>query len=601
MGKPSISAPIEVIGMACRYPGADNLKTFWENILTRKRQFRTMPDIRLPLADYYDPDPAAPDKTYTTKAAFIDGYSFDWAGHRIPKSTVDSTDIAQWLALDVALAALRDSGLSSDSIPKNRTGTILGNSLTGEQTRAEGLRLRWPFVRRTLETAAKAKGLMPKTTEELLQTMEKYYKSVFAPITEDTLAGGMSNTIAGRICNYLDIHGGGYTVDGACSSSLVAVATAANSLTNGDLDIALAGGVDISLDTFELIGFAKTGALSKSDMRVYDRRSDGFLPGEGCGFVVLQRLEDAIIEKNYIYAVLRGWGISSDGKGGLTAPSAQGQALALKRAYDRAGYDIREVDFFEGHGTGTAVGDKAELEGIALALGEEEETPLRPHGITSFKSIVGHTKAASGIGGFMKAVMAVNRRILPPTANCADPNPIFNDTARSIYPILTGEILPAAKKLKAGISAMGFGGINCHVTIESNDAPSGHLAPELDERKLIASRQETELFVMGASSIPQLIDRTREILQLVPGMSEGELVDLASQLSKESGPDATVRASIITGSQETLLKSLTFLENKLTRTPPAQGETFTSRRKDIYIGNAVQQCRVGFLFPGQGS
>jgi acyl transferase domain-containing protein/phytoene dehydrogenase-like protein/NADP-dependent 3-hydroxy acid dehydrogenase YdfG/acyl-CoA thioesterase FadM len=595
------STGIAIIGMACRYPGADNIKTFWENILTRKRQFRTMPDMRLPLADYYDPDPAAADKTYNAKAALIDGYSYDWAKHRTPKSTVDSTDIAHWLALDVALQAVQDAGFSRNTLPKDRSGTILGNTLTGEQTRAQGLRLRWPFVRRTLETAAREKGLMPKTIDELLQTMETYYKSVFAPITEDTLAGGLSNTIAGRICNNLDIHGGGYTVDGACSSSLIAVYTAANALNRGDLDIALAGGVDISLDTFELVGFAKTGALTKSDMTVYDRRADGFFPGEGCGFVVLQRLEDALKERKNIYAILRGWGISSDGKGGLTAPSARGQALALERAYDGAGYSIREVDFFEGHGTGTPVGDKAEVEALAFALGEEERKPLRPHGITSLKSIIGHTKAASGIGGFIKAVIAVNRRVLPPTANCAEPAEVFNETGRSIYPILTGDVLPESAKLRAGISAMGFGGINCHVTIESNGAPAGHLAPRNDERKLLASSQETELFVLGASSIATLRDRARKIHQLVCGISEAELVDLACKLSREFTAEAPVRAAIITGSPEVLLESLAFLEKKLAQAPPAEGKTFASRRKDIYIGNRVSACTVGFLFPGQGS
>lgn len=149
MKKQIHSTGIAIIGMACHYPGADNITTFWENILTRKRQFRTIPDIRLPLAHYYDPDPTAPDKTYNTKAALIDGYSYDWAKHRTPKSTVDSTDIAHWLALDVALQALRDAGFSTNTLPKDRSGTILGNTLTGEQTRAEGLRLRWPFVSRT--------------------------------------------------------------------------------------------------------------------------------------------------------------------------------------------------------------------------------------------------------------------------------------------------------------------------------------------------------------------------------------------------------------------------------------------------------------------
>ena len=165
--------------------------------------------------------------------------------------------------------------------------------------------------------------------------MEKVYKSAFYPITEDSLAGGLANTIAGRICNYLNFKGGGYIVDGACSSSLLAVATAANALKLGEMDLVLAGGVDISLDPFELVGFSKVGALAKDQMRVYDQRASGFIPGEGCGFVVLKRLEDAIKDRNYIYAVIKGWGISSDGKGGIMEPSSAGQSYAIQRLQTR--------------------------------------------------------------------------------------------------------------------------------------------------------------------------------------------------------------------------------------------------------------------------
>ena len=163
--------------------------------------------------------------------------------------------------------------------------------------------------------------------------MEEIYKSSFAPTTEDTLAGGLSNTIAGRICNFFDLHGGGYTVDGACSSSLLAVCTAADRLATGDLDLALAGGVDISLDTFELVGFAKTGASARTTCGSTTAAPIGFIPGEGCGFVVLKRTEDAEAAGDAVYATIRGWGISSDGKGGLTAPSRDGQATAIRRAY----------------------------------------------------------------------------------------------------------------------------------------------------------------------------------------------------------------------------------------------------------------------------
>ncbi len=597
---------IAVIGMGCYYPGAKDLSQLWENILARRCQFRRMPDGRLPLSEYYDPDPKVPDKTYVSRVAVIDGFEFDWIGKRINKTAFDSTDIVHWLALEVALKALEDAGYTRQTIPNERTGVILGNTMTGEQMRCIGIRLRWPYVRKALRTAAKARGLLPATVEALVETMEEIYKSAFAPITEDTLAGALSNTIAGRICNFLNLNGGGYTVDAACSSSLIAVATACTQLINGDLDLALAGGVDISIDTFELIGFAKTGALTASDMTVYDRRASGFLPGEGSGFVVLKRLEDARRDGDYVYAVVNGWGISSDGKGGITAPSREGQAKALCRAYDRAGYSLHEIDFIEGHGTGTSVGDRIELEGIALAMNSDGKPEPRLVGVTSFKSLVGHTKAAAGIGGFIKAVMAVNQRIIPPTAGCKDPNPVFDNSAQCIYPILNGEIRKPTETLKTGISAMGFGGINSHIAISSGDAPAQKLRQSMKQRglpvsALLVSNQDTELFVLSAVSIPALLERTHKVMSMAVGMSVAELVDLAAQLNSELESQQPVRAAIIAGNPEELLELFRQLEEMLQDNPPAKGEITVSPLRNIWIGNAVQRCRVGFLFPGQGS
>ncbi|MDZ8187165.1 MAG: SDR family NAD(P)-dependent oxidoreductase [Nostoc sp. ChiSLP02] len=597
-----ISQPrIAVIGMGCWYPGARDLRQLWENILSRRRQFRESPVQRLPLADYYDPDPAVPDKTYGKRMAVIEGFDFDWASKRIPKTVVETADIAHWLALEVAIAALQDSGYTKANVPNERTGVILGNSLTGEQTRSNNMRLRWPFIERVIQTAAKAKGLPLQVVDELTTAMQEYYKSVFSPFTEDTLSGNLSNTIAGRICNFFNFHGGGYTVDGACSSSLIAVATAANALSNGDLDLALAGGVDISLDTFELVGFAKTGALTSKDMTVYDKKASGFIPGEGAGFVVLKRLEDARADNDYIYAVLNGWGISSDGKGGLTAPSREGQAKALRRAYNRAGYSLSQVDFIEGHGTGTPVGDRAELEGIALAMGADSETNFRSCGVTSFKSLVGHTKAAAGIGGFIKAVMAVNRRVIPPLAGCNEPSEVFDKAARSLYPVMQGEIRQPTDTLRAGVSAMGFGGINCHVTLESGDAPATQLEPSIDEEALLVSAQETEIFVLSAASIAGLLQRIDALLPKVQGLSLSELIDLASHLAQKVNQELPVRAAIIARSPDELVERLTFLQELLNAKPLAEGEVILNSQQGIWVGHKVQPSRIGFLFPGQGS
>src|SRR5207245_2787446 len=196
---------------------------------------------------------------------------------------------------------------------------------------------------------------------EFLDRLEEEYKAPFPLVGEESLGGALSNTIAGRICNHFHFGGGGYTVDGACSSSLLGVAKACSALEAGELDAAVAGGVDLSLDPFELVGFAKAGALAHGEMRVYDKQSTGFLPGEGCGFVVLTRLVDALAQHLRIYAVIRGWGISSDGEGGITRPEVSGQTLALERAYRRANFGLGSVALFEGHGTGTPVGDEVEL------------------------------------------------------------------------------------------------------------------------------------------------------------------------------------------------------------------------------------------------
>jgi len=592
---------IAVIGLGCNYPDADSLVKLWENILARRCQFRQLPDVRLPLSEYYNSDKTVPDKTYGRKAAVIDGFKFDWASRRIPQKTVAATDIVHWLALETANKALEDAGYQRNNVPTEKTGVILGNTLTGEQTRAGTMRLRWPYVKKALKASAELRGMTSDEIEALAVVMEKFYKSVFAPTTEDTLAGGLANTIAGRICNFFNLDGGGYIVDGACSSSLIAVNTACSRLVSGDLDLALAGGVDVSLDTMELIGFAKTGALTAGEMKVYDRRASGFIPGEGCGFVLLKRLEDAKKDGDYIYATIKGWGISSDGKGGITAPSRVGQSKALIRAYEKAGYHAGEVDFIEGHGTGTPVGDREELAGIALAVNHQQPSDPKTVGVTSFKSLFGHTKAAAGVGGLLKAIFAVNQRIIPPTAGCQEPNSIFNDTAQSIYPILTGEICSPDRTLRAGVSAMGFGGINTHVTLESGDAPSEKLKTNLPSKALLVSPQDTELFVLSAASLEQLLTQTQKTIKLAQGISYAEMADLAAELTTKIDFKHDLKAAIIASDPDKLIDNLHQLEQILQDSPPASGEIRTNPYQNLWIGNQVDQKRVGFLFPGQGS
>ncbi|HEY0497036.1 MAG TPA: polyketide synthase, partial [Kutzneria sp.] len=267
---------IAVVGLSCRYPDAESPDQLWDNVLAGRRAFRRLPDERMRAEDYYSPDPQAPDRFYSATAAVIEGWEFDRVAYRIAGSTYRSTDLTHWLALDTAARALIDAGFpAGEGLPKERTGVIIGNTLTGEFSRANNLRLRWPYVRRTVGAALREQGWDDAQLGAFLDQLEARYKQPFPPINEDSLAGGLANTIAGRICNYFDFKGGGFTVDGACSSSLLSIATASKALIDGDVDVAVAGGVDLSIDPFELVGFAKTGALARTDMRVYDRGSNG--------------------------------------------------------------------------------------------------------------------------------------------------------------------------------------------------------------------------------------------------------------------------------------------------------------------------------------
>ena len=279
-----------VVGVACELPGARSADELWENVLSVRRAFRRLPDARLNARDYYSEDESDPDRTYLKRAAVIEGYTFDRVKYRISKATYEQTDLAHWLALDVTARALDDAGFTAgEGLPKARTGVVIGNSLVGEFSRANIMRLRWPYVRRVVDAVLKRRGESLETRETLLSEMQELYKTPFPIPDADMLAGGLANTIAGRITNYFDFGGGCYTVDGACSSSLLSVVEGCRALQEGMWDVAIVGGVDLSIDPFEVIGFTRNGALARSDMRSLDARSEGFWPGEGAGVAILMR------------------------------------------------------------------------------------------------------------------------------------------------------------------------------------------------------------------------------------------------------------------------------------------------------------------------
>ncbi|MFP5265241.1 MAG: SDR family NAD(P)-dependent oxidoreductase [Blastocatellia bacterium] len=586
---------IAITGMACRYPDARSPLELWEDALAQRKAFRHMPTERLRSEDYFSPDPNAADRTYSMEAALIEGYEFDRVNFNVVGSTFRAADLAHWLALDVAAQALADAGFTEDKkVPGENAGVFVGNTLTGEFARAGNLRLRWPYVCRVLEAALVAEGWPPTRRQEFLDALEGEYKKPFPPVGEETLAGGLSNTIAGRICNHFDLRGGGYTVDGACASSLLAVTAACSALTSRDIDVALAGGVDLSLDPFELVGFAKVGALAVDEMRVYDRHSAGFWPGEGCGFVVLMRYEEAVALGHRIYAVIRGWGVSSDGRGGITRPEVDGQMLALRRAYRRAGFGIDSVAYFEGHGTGTTVGDATELRALSNTRGDAA-ADVPPAAIGSIKANIGHTKAAAGIAGLIKATMALHHQVLPPTTGCKDTHPEIAQKTPALRVLDKGELWPSDLSLRAGVSAMGFGGINSHVVLEGV-AAERRKTLSANEQAMLRTAQDAELFLLSAKDIQGLSRQVKHLSAMAGNLSRAELTDLAAALEAqlEVGP---LRAAIVASAPAELSQRLELLEALLLK----EGHTHLHIREGVFFSRTTRALRVGFLFPGQGS
>ena len=586
---------ISIVGIGLEYPDAGSPDELWENVLAGRRAFRRLPDERMNRADYYSPDPAAPDRFYAQKAAVLRDFDFDRVRYKVAGSTFRATDTTHWLALDVAARALADAGFADgDGVPKASTGVVIGNSLTGEFSRANIMRLRWPYVRRTVAAALATKGWGDDETATFLRELEVQYKEPFPEINEDSLAGGLANTIAGRVCNYFDFAGGGFTVDGACSSSLLAVVSAANALVQGDLDVAIAGGVDLSIDPFEVIGFAKTGALAKGEMKVYDADSNGFWPGEGSGMLVLMRETDAIAQGKRIYASIGGWGVSSDGKGGITRPEAAGHRLALSRAYGRAGYGVETVSYFEGHGTGTALGDATEIE--ALSTARRDADPLRkPAALSTIKGNIGHTKAAAGVAGLIKATLAVYHQVIPPGTGHFEPHESLTGGDARMYVPREAELWPSDEPVRAGVSAMGFGGINSHITV--TEAPNAARRKELDEhtRTLVGGRQDAELLLLDADDVEGLQAKIAGLLEIVPKLSMAELTDLAARLGGElSGK--TVRAAVVAGNPEQAERKLT----KLAALLGDDASVFVST-DGIFAGARTSEPKIGYLFPGQGS
>ncbi|MGB9368069.1 MAG: SDR family NAD(P)-dependent oxidoreductase [Xanthobacteraceae bacterium] len=574
---------IAVVSLACRFPDADNPAALWANVLAGRRSFRRIPPERLDLAQYTAERVGAAESITQVRAGLLVDWRFDSGRFKIPQTTFETTDLTHWLALEVATEAIERAGGVAE-LDRARTAVVVANTLAGEFSRASLMRLRAPFLDELLNDAMSEGGLDATCAADVRGRFLARLRERFPDPQEDTLAGGLANTIAGRVANYFDLHGGAYSVDAACASSLVAIANAAELLCSGAAGAVVVGAVDLSLDPFELVGFSRNGALASSDMRVFDARPTGFWPGEGAGFAVLMLADEARRRALPVRATLRGWGISSDGAGGLTRPAVSGQVLALTRAHERASIDAAELGYVEAHGTGTAVGDPVEVRALATV----RNGAAAPLPIGSIKANIGHTKAAAGFAGLIKAIAALEAGVIPPHVGCNMPHPAFAEVDHKVYPALLPQAWPGDGVRLAGVSGFGFGGVNAHIVIEHQRAVSSRTAIPAGPR-----RQDAELFAF-AGSAGTLAPLFQSLAARAATMSLAELSDAAAACARDLG-SGPLRVAIIAKDPEQL-------RDKLARAAQAisadleildgEGGVFVARGK---------RARIGYLFPGQAA
>lgn len=576
--------PIAVVGVSALFPGSLDATGFWKDILRGRDLMTDIPETHWKIADYYDANPKAPDKTYARRGAFLNAAAFDPMEFGIPPSIVPATDTAQLLALIVAQQVLEDASQGfADKVNRDRTSVILGVTGAQELMGTMASRLQRPVWTKALTEM----GLPPAQVEDACKRIESHY----LPWQESTFPGLLGNVVAGRIANRLNLGGTNCVTDAACASTFSAISMAVNELRLGDSDLVISGGVDTMNDIFMFMCFSKTPALSLSgDCRPFSAEGDGTMLGEGLGMVALKRLEDAERDGDHIYAVLRGVGTSSDGRSkSVYAPVAEGQAKALRRCYAQAGYGPDTVELTEAHGTGTNAGDAAEFGGLTMVFNESGRAERQWSALGSVKSQVGHTKAAAGAAGLFKALMALNHKTLPPTIKVKTPNPALKLPETPFY--LNTETRPWVRGSKhprrVAVSSFGFGGSNFHLTLEER-VKQGTRAGRF-------RTQAEEVVVLGGSNGADVAQQARTLASELQGVT-GVLQFIAHQTQGAYNAGAGARLAVVAQSEEDLAAKLVQAADRISTRPT---EAF-SMPTGVHFG-VGSAGDVAFLFPGQGS
>ncbi|KAI9711405.1 MAG: Type I Iterative PKS [Chrysothrix sp. TS-e1954] len=435
----SNGVPLAIVGLACRFPGdASNLSRFWD-MLKDGRDAYSSDSTRWNSDAFYHANKDARGTVPTRGGHFIkaDPYAFDAAFFSLTASEAIGTDPRQRMALEVAYEAFENAGLPMETTKGRKAAVCIGASYSDYEA----------AIRRDVEYAPRYAGV--GTTHEILSN---------------------------RISHFFDLHGPSMTVETACSSSLVAVHLACQSIRGGEADMAVAGGVHCILNPDGTIMVANLSFLSSGGRsRSFDEAGDGYGRGEGCGMVIIKKLADAERDGDPIRAIIRGSGVNSDGwTQGITLPNAKAQQALIRDVYDNYGLNMASTQFVECHGTGTKVGDPAEMEAIYKSIGQKA-SPSSPLIVGSVKPNIGHLEPSAGIAGLIKGVLAMENGMIPPQIHL---NKLNTSIPFEEWNVLVPRKLtpwPVTEVKQMSVSSFGMGGTNAHVVLEGNRRAKGHV------------------------------------------------------------------------------------------------------------------------------
>ncbi|WP_180929722.1 SDR family NAD(P)-dependent oxidoreductase [Streptomyces sp. AJS327] len=537
------SEPIAIVGAACRFPGAENLDAYWDNLVTGRDLVSDAPE------DRWDRGETA------RRGGFVDGvHAFDAAFFRVTPREALTMDPQQRLFLEAGWTALEHAGYDPRRMAGQRAGVFAGASLHDHLDVLGG-------------SGSEVTGL--------------------------TATGNVHSVLPNRLSHLLDLRGPSEAVDTACSSSLAAVHRAVLALRGGECGTALAGGTNVLLSPTWYESFERAGMLSRAGRcATFDRDADGYVRGEGVGVVVLKRLSDALRDGDTVHALIRGTAVGHGGRGhSLTAPNAAAQADVIAAAYETARVSPWSVSFVETHGTGTELGDPIEVEGLASAFGRfaPDGVPEPRCGLGAVKTAIGHLESASGVAGLLKVVLALRHRTLPPNLHFSGLNPYVRldgtpfyvvDEARDWTPPLDGEGRPLPRR--AGLSAFGFGGSNAHVVIE--EPPRAERAPAPSGPQLLV------LSAADEAALDRYARRLRDALgDLDPGVP---LADVAHTL-RVGRPELPQRLALVAGAPAEAATALTaFLAGE--ESPPLRTGRLAGRRasQELTVEDGADRARL---------